>query len=195
MRSENRSTACTIGEDNFGKWLIYFKKLLYNLTQRQWQADDILDDHDIILNSPITEFEVRKSIGKLKNGRAPGKDGISAEFYKHTCHIVTPILVLIFNEIFNSGTFPKSWCDSILVPIYKSGLHDDLSNYRGISLINVMYKLFSSILNDRIYHWTDSFELIDESQAGFRTGYSVIDNLFTLQSMIQKYIGKTRGQF
>ena len=200
MRSENRSTACTIGEDNFGKWLIYFKKLLYNsdyvnLNQKQWEADDILDNHDIILNSPIRESEVRKSIGKLKNGKAPGKDGISAEFYKHTCHIATPILALIFNEIFNSGTFPKSWCESILVPIYKSGSHDDPSNYRGISLINVMYKIFSSILNDRIYHWADSFEPTDKSQAGFRAGYSVLDNLFTLKSMIQKYIGKAGGRF
>ena len=176
------------------------QKLLYNsdyvnLNQKQWEADDILDNHDIILNSPITEFEVRKSIGKLKNGKAPGKDGISAEFYKLTCHIATPILALIFNEIFNSGTFPKSRCESILVPIYKSGSHDDPSNYRGISLINVMYKIFSSILNDRIYHWADSFELIDESQAGFGAGYSVIDNLFTLQSMIEKYIGKAGGRF
>ena len=58
-----------------------------------------------------------------------------------------------------------------------------------------MYKIFSNIVNDRIYNSADTFNLIDESQAGFRHGYSVTDNLFTLQSIIQKYICKPGSRF
>ena len=58
-----------------------------------------------------------------------------------------------------------------------------------------MYKIFSSIINDRISLWAKEHEIIDESQAGFRAGYSVFDNLFSLQSMVQKYITKRGGRF
>ena len=58
-----------------------------------------------------------------------------------------------------------------------------------------MYKIFSSIINDRISLWAEEHEIIDESQAGFRAGYSVFDNLFSLQSMVQKYITKRGGRF
>ena len=51
------------------------------------------------------------------------------------------------------------------------------------------------IINKRLYSVVDTFELIDENQAGFCSGLSVIDNLFVLQSMVQKYIGKPRGRF
>jgi hypothetical protein len=69
--------------------------------------------------------------------------------------------------------------------VYKSGPQDDPSNYRGISLINVMYKIFSNIIYDRIYNWAEKVDKIDESQAGFQAGYCTIDNIFILQSMVQ----------
>jgi hypothetical protein len=79
--------------------------------------------------------------------------------------------------------------------VYKSGPQDDPSNYRGISFINVMYKIFSYIIYHRLYNWAEKFDNIDESQAGFRAGYSTIDNIFILQSMVQKYISKPGVRF
>ena len=63
---------------------------------------------DRLLNSEITLLEVRKSISKLKTGKANGTDGIPAEFYKSTIHSVSPDLVLLFNKIFNTGVIPHS---------------------------------------------------------------------------------------
>ena len=65
---------------------------------------------------------------------------------------------------------------------------NDVNNYRGISLLNVLGKMFSFVLNKRLQKWCDECSLIPESQAGFRTSYSIMDNVFTLQSLIQKYI-------
>ncbi len=58
-----------------------------------------------------------------------------------------------------------------------------------------MSKVFASTLNVRLTKWTIDNEVIDESQAGFRAGYSTIDNMFTLQSMVQKYLSKQGGRF
>ena len=58
-----------------------------------------------------------------------------------------------------------------------------------------MCKIFTSIIHKRLYDCSESNKIIDEAQAGFRRGYSTIDNIFTLQSVIQKYISKGRGRF
>ena len=58
-----------------------------------------------------------------------------------------------------------------------------------------MYKIFSNIVNDRIYNLAETSNLIDECQAEYRHGYSVTDNIFILQSMIEKSICKSGGCF
>ena len=101
----------------------------------------------------------------------------------------------LFNKIFDAGQFPNSWGVSITCPIYKSGLKNNPNNYRGISIANVMYKIFSHIINARLYTWAENNHKIDESQAGFRRNYSPIDNIFCLQAMGQKYLSKSGGRF
>ena len=64
---------------------------------------------------------------------------------------------------------------------------NDQNNFRGISLINILIKILSEIMYDRLYYAPKKIKKIDESQAGFRQGYSTIDNKFTLMSMEQKY--------
>ena len=87
------------------------------------------------------------------------------------------------------------WRDSIIVPVHKSGSKDDPSNYRGMSLINVSYKIFSNIIHKRLCIWAKTYNKLDEAQARFRPGYSTVDNMFILQCLIQKYISKPGGRF
>ena len=182
-----------------GKWIDYFKELLFkpNLPRlEELEIDDRSNPaYDQILNRPFTDDEISASIRKLKTGKSQGLDGIGAEFYKHTCHIICPMLRDIFNTILNTGVFPNCWRDSVIVPIHKSGSKLDPANYRGISLINVMYKIFSNIVYTRLNDWAEGYGKIDESQAGFRAEYSTTDNMFTLTSLIQKYISKPGGRF
>jgi hypothetical protein len=60
--------------------------------------------------------------------------------------------------------------------------------------MDVIYKIFSNIIKERLDKWTNHFDIIDEAQAGFRSGYSVVDNMFSLQAMIQKYISRPQGR-
>ena len=61
----------------------------------------------------------------------------------------------------------------------------DPNNFRGVSLINVMNKILTSMMYNRIYKWTEENSKQSESQAGFRRGYATTDNLFTLMSLGQ----------
>ena len=105
-----------------------------------------------------------------------------------------PIICNLFNKIYNDGQFPDQWCESIIVPIYKKGDHTSPGNYRGISLLNVLGKVYTSIINRRLTFFANIFDKIKEPQAGFREGYSTIDNAYILQGLIDKQLSKKGGK-
>jgi len=92
------------------------------------------------------------------------------------------LLEEMFNRILDTGTFHKSWGKSVVTTIHKSVPINDQSNYRGITVTNTHYKVFSRLINTRLYNWAESNDKLDESQAGFRQGYSTVDNIFYLQA-------------
>ena len=148
------------------------------------------------LDVEITEDEVIEAIRNLKNNKAPGLDSISAEFLKSGQTAIVPFLTKLFNEMFNRGYFPISWCQSVIVPLFKKGDHNNPDNYRGISLLNVTSKLFTFILNKRLYKWSEKEEKICQEQAGFRRNFSTIDQIYTLITMIRKSLhGQNKGKF
>ena len=71
-------------------------------------------------------------------------------FFKVCIDIFVLIFTVLFNTIFDSGTFPQSWAESIICPVHKKGSKDDPDNYRGNSLINIVSKIFTIVLNFKI---------------------------------------------
>ena len=150
-----------------------------------------IDDSD--LNTIITDSEVRRSIIELISNKSRGPDGLCIELFKYTLEYTLHYLTILFNNIFTSGIVPESWGYSIVCPILKKGSTADPNNFRGVSLINSMFKIFTNILTNRLNEWTEKYNVIYESQAGFRSNYSTIDNVFTLQSLVKKHISKKGG--
>ena len=140
-------------------------------------------------------MEIRRAIGKLKSDRSGGPNGLCIEMFKFVIDDIIQFLVLLFHNIYNTGLFPEDWCESIISPIHKSGPTNNTENYRGIAFINCLCKIFMSILTTRLTDWAETQNVIDESQAGFRKGYNTIDNIFSLQSVVQKYLCRERGRF
>ena len=60
------------------------------------------------------------------------------------------MLCVLFNNLLDAGVFPEEWGKAIIVPIYKNGDKVDPGNYRGISLLTCISKLFTKILNNRL---------------------------------------------
>ena len=117
------------------------------------------------------------------------------EMYKNTFDTSLPFMQTLFNKIFETGDFPETWGRSIITPLHKKGPLMDPNNYRGISLIDSVCKIFMQVLNTRLSKWCDDNNIIHESQAGFRKNYSTFDNIFVLMSLSQKYLSKRRGRF
>ena len=99
----------------------------------------------------------------------------------------TDILLPLYNTILATSDFPESWGQSILCPFHKAGSFSDPNNFRGISLIDTFNKILTGMMFNRITKWAENNNKIDQAQSGFRNGFSTIDNLFTLQAMVQKY--------
>ena len=106
-------------------------------------SDDFLDEE-------IFEEEVFRAIKRLKWNKAPGLDGLVPELFKAFNNELITFLTRIFNAAFCSGIFPRSWSIGSIIPIHKKGDEKLPSNYRGITLLPIIGKLLSSILNDRL---------------------------------------------
>ena len=153
---------------------------------------DIADDY---LDHRITESEVLRALRTQKTGKSPGIDGLSIQFIKTSSQHLVPYLVELFNMFYDSGYFPPEWAASILAPIHKKGSKDDPNNYRGVSLLPEISKIFTSIINNRLKVWCDTNEKIGEEQSGFRKDHSTIDSMFILHTLITKYLRHTGGRF
>ncbi len=69
---------------------------------------------------------------------------------------------------------------------------DDANNYRGITLVSCMGKLFTTILNKRLTRWCETNETITDAQFGFRKGRSTVDAIFVLQGLIEKVLNEKK---
>ena len=139
-----------------------------------------------ILNKHISAEEICKCIKNLKNGKCPGEDQILNEYIKSTQHIFLPIYVKLFNTVFDSGIIPSAWLEGIIRPIYKNkGDIKNVENFRPITILSCLGKLFTSMLNNRLTEFVDKNNELSENQAGFRKGYGTTDHIFVLNSLIE----------
>ncbi len=149
-----------------------------------------------VLNKPISEDEVRKQIKLLRNGKAAGTDQILNEMIKCSSPQVCSLYTKLFNLILDTGHIPEIWSVGVIKPIYKNkGRSDDPDNYRGITLVSCLGKLYTGILNSRLSSFIESNNKITECQAGFRKGYSTVDHIFTLKALIDIYLSSGRRLF
>ena len=159
------------------------------------QVDNSSIDDENILNKPITEEEIRTCISKLKNHKAPGIDNIINEYITTTEDILMPVYIRVFNIIFMNGIFPDVWSKGIIVPIYKKGDKTNPDNYRGITLLSCLGKLFTSIINDRITKFVENNSILSEVQAGFRKGFSTTEQYFNLKCLIDSIMNSKKKLF
>lgn len=141
-------------------------------------------DTNAALNAPITAEEVRKAKRRLHNRKACGQDQIFGEFLKYGSGMLDEALAKFFNMCFDSETMATQLRRGTIISLYKGkGEHSDPNNYRGITIMSVLGKLFCKVLNERLLGYLESKDLLHEGQSGFRTGRGCIDNLHTLANL------------
>ena len=147
------------------------------------------------LDKRISQDEVRESIRALKSGKAGGLDEVCGEFLKNAEEIAVPFMTKLFNNLYDKSYFPIDWCKAVIVPILKKGSATNPDNYRGISLLSIVSKVFTSIINKRLYNWCEIHKKLSFEQAAFRKTFSTTDHIFTLSTIIRsKLCGQNSGK-
>jgi len=145
-----------------------------------------------LIDQPITLCEVQESLDRLKLGKAPGVDGICNEFYKYLSSHLSKPLTLVFNYIWKQGIYPDKWSEGIIQPLFKKGNINDVDNYRKVTLMACMGKIFESIITKRLTLHTEVMEKEDPYQFGFTKECRTCDNVFIIDTLIshQKSVKK-----
>jgi len=98
------------------------------------------------LNTDIGVGEVEAALRKIGRGKAAGVDGIYGEMLKYGGDWMVASLWKLYNIVFSSGRIPRDWGRGLIVPVPKGGDKRVVSNYRGITLLSVVGKTFTLIL-------------------------------------------------
>lgn len=169
------------------KWEEHYRTLLTeNRNECLGEIDEVLVNNEIDIQA-INKEEVKKELREMKNGKAPGPGDIPIELVKHGPDILIEILVDIFNKCLIEGQeIPADWNLAYISSIYKKGDRKVCGNYRGISVTSSVGRLYGRILKKRIEL---EYREIEE-QSGFRAGRSCMDNIYTLQQIIEKRVAR-----
>ena len=142
--------------------------------------------------------KIEKAVRSLKNNKSSGLDEILNEHIKSSYNLpsMRNVLLKIFNIVFDSGLVPTQWSIGNIIPIYKQkGNKDEAANYRPITLLSCMGKLFTRIINNRLQSFSESHDKITQCQAGFRKSFSTIDHIFALNTLINLAQNKRKKLF
>ncbi|XP_055539027.1 uncharacterized protein LOC129726410 [Wyeomyia smithii] len=129
--------------------------------------------------------EIQREIGRLKNNKATGKDGLPGELYKHGNVTLARALHWVISKIWEEEKLPEEWMEGVVCPIYKKGDKLECCNYRGISLVNAAYKILSQVLFQRLTPLTRRF--VGQYQAGFMGARATTDQIFSIRQILQKF--------
>lgn len=182
------------GEKDVGeRWKVYFSELLNEGIEIS-NGGGIENGGEVVSEDQernISKEEVEVAVRKVKKGKSAGMDGIYGEMIKEGPRELFDWLVRLFNVCWREGRVPQEWQDSCIVPLYK-GKGDRMvcKNYRGISLLSVIGKIYGKVLVRRMKELTSGG--MGEEQGGFREGRGCVDQVFTLRLIAEKLREKNK---
>ena len=142
------------------------------------------------LDYDITIQEVENASFSLKPGKATGIDNVSNEMIAGILSVYPDIILKLFNFILKSNAIIPDWVLGAIVPIHKKGDKTEPSNYRGITLMSCLGKLFLTILNNRLLIFSKDKGILSEKQLGFVAGNRTSDAHIIINNLVKKYCHK-----
>lgn len=177
------------------RWKEYFRKLLNGedtQTIKNENKDKNIQQEETF-NEEITKQEIEEALKTLKYGKAPGHDKITTEMIKKMGGKGITMLTKLFNKIWRKEEIPRDWEIGIIIPIYKKGDNKECKNYRGITLLSTVLKLFEQVINTRLKEMIEP--TLEDAQSGFRIGRCVQDHIFTIKQIIEKKREKRKNVY
>ena len=136
---------------------------------------------------PFTTEEIKSAVGKMKNNKSPGNDGINAELIKHSPDLLYHRIADIYNDISKTSEHPNELIHGLLRALQKPGKQKGPpSNLRPIILLSILRKILAICIMKRIGCRIDA--KIPISQAAYRKNRSTTEHVFGTKLIIERTI-------
>lgn len=137
------------------------------------------------LIKPITDEEIREVLFRMPNNKSPGPDGFTAEFFKASWSIIGKDFTTAVHSFFSKGFLPKGLNATILALVAKKDNATEMRDYRPISCCNVLYKVISKIIANRLKGTLSG--CISCNQSAFVKDMLLVENLLLATEIVKDY--------
>ena len=146
--------------------------------------------HRVNSNFVILPTSIAEVILQLDDSKASGPTDIPIKILKVAAPIILPHVVKIINKSFELGIYPNSLKLAKVIPIFKAGSKLEVTNYRPISLLPTLSKIFEKLMHARLFSFLETHKVIYDSQFGFQKGKSTNHSLIEITEKIRNCMEK-----
>lgn len=133
---------------------------------------------------------VKRLLSRLDTSKATGPDGVPGRVVKEcSAELCLPVTQL-FQLISTTGVQPPAWKCAQVVPIHKRNSKSNVKNYRPVSLLPILSKIFESVVNNQLVNYLEKHQLLSSNQYGFRRGLGTSDLLTVLHNQWVNIVGR-----
>ncbi|GAU38215.1 hypothetical protein TSUD_226360 [Trifolium subterraneum] len=152
----------------------------------------VTDDDNLVLTAPITKVEIQQALFQMHPDKSPGPDGFNPAFYQRFWEQCSDDIFNAASTWLERGYFPTSLNDTNICLIPKCDNPTSMKDLRPISLCNVLYKMISKVLANRMKCCLD--KCVSQEQSAFVEGRSILDNALIATKVIHALKRKTKGR-
>lgn len=138
----------------------------------------------------IDEADFSRILNGMRNGKAVGLKKLYGEALKYADSKTKPAIREMMQSHLNGNLIPDDWRDANIHLLYVKGPPDQVKNYRGISIVNAVYKLYALIVCFLLSTYVEINKLLPDTQNGFRGGRSTIDSIYIVNHCVHTTISK-----
>ena len=142
--------------------------------------------------APVTQIEVEDIISILNPSKSVGPNSMPIRLLKVIGSSISPLLALLVNQSFQSGTFPNKLKIARVISLFKKGNPELPSNYRPISLLPIFSKIFEKLMYKRLYRFLEIHKVLYSLQFGFQENHSIDHALVSLTEAIRNTLDNKR---
>lgn len=173
------------------EWDSYFRGVLGGVEERR--VGDTSRHAGEDREGQLSKQEVWKVVKELKDGKATGEDGVPSEVWRYGGDGVKESLWKMCWKVWEGEGWPEGWKQGIVVPVVKKGSGERVEEYRGVTLTQTAYKVYAGVLRNRLKEEVEERGMLPPSQAGFREGLGTLDNIYTLNYLINREIRRKKS--
>ena len=144
-----------------------------------------------IFMEPPRVNEVKNLMNSLNLRKSVGHDNISSYYLRIASDILSPVLCYFIDNAFRLGIFQQNCKKAKIIPLYKTGKPNNLTNYRPISILTCFSKIIEKLIHKRLSSFFDKHSILAKTQYGFQAGkstsHAILDVLTTAYEHINNH--------